>query len=185
MSINNHKSIKMKKLLSIVFIPIMILSCVQSPKENTTLKSDNPLSGVFTSRDSKAETLFRNMNLFAKADFSYVDELLAKDFILRTSGDTAVAATGGEETIKYWTNINVIYEDISFQEGRLQTFELNNGEVWSAYFGELYAVGKFSKENYAIPINVWIQWENDKIIQQVDMIDSKFITAELIAGNLN
>ena len=34
-------------------------------------------------------------------------------------------------------------------------------------------------------INVWIQWENDKIIQQVDMIDSKFITAELVAGNLN
>ena len=28
-------------------------------------------------------------------------------------------------------------------------------------------------------------WENDKIIQQVDMLDSKFITAELVAGNLN
>ena len=27
--------------------------------------------------------------------------------------------------------------------------------------------------------------ENDKVIHQVDMIDSKFITAELIAGNLN
>jgi len=64
----------MKKLLSIVFIPIMILSCVQSPKENTTLKSDNPLSGVFTSRDSKAETLFRNMKLFAKADFSFLQK---------------------------------------------------------------------------------------------------------------
>ena len=55
----------------------------------------------------------------------------------------------------------------------------------SAYIGELYAVGKFSKENYAIPINHWIQWENDKIIQQVDMLDSKFITAELVAVNLN
>ena len=42
-----------------------------------------------------------------------------------------------------------------------------------------------TKENYAIPVNVWIQWENDKIIQQVDMLDSKFITAELVAGNLN
>ena len=101
----------MKKLLSIVFIPIMILSCVQSPKEHTTLKSDNPLSGVFTSRDSKAETLFRNMNLFAKADFSYVDELLAKDFILRTSGDTAVAATGGEETVNGGCcQLNMLYK---------------------------------------------------------------------------
>jgi hypothetical protein len=174
-----------KKLLSIAFISIMILSCVQSPKENTTSKSDNPLSGVIRSRDSKAKTLFRNMTLFAKADFSYVDELLAKDFIIRTSGDTAVVATGGEESIKYWNNLHEIYEDISFSDGRLQTFELNNGEVWSAYFGELYAMGKFSKENYAIPVNVWIQWENDKIIQQVDMLDSKFITAELVAGNLN
>ena len=78
----------MKKLVSIAFISIMMVSCVQSPKENTTLKSGNPLSGVFTSRDSKAEILFKNMTLFAKADFSYVDELLAKDFILRTSGDT-------------------------------------------------------------------------------------------------
>ena len=57
--------------------------------------------------------------------------------------------------------------------------------MWSAYFGELYAVGKFSKENCAIPTNHWIQWENDKIIQQVDMLDSKFITAELVAINLN
>ena len=57
--------------------------------------------------------------------------------------------------------------------------------MWSAYFGELYAVGKFSKENCAIPTNHWIQWENDKIIQQVDMLDSKFITAELVAVNLN
>ena len=78
----------MKKLVSIAFISIMMVSCVQSPKENTTLKSGNPLSGVFTSRDSKAEILFKNMTLFTKADFSYVDELLAKDFILRTSGDT-------------------------------------------------------------------------------------------------
>ena len=96
-----------------------------------------------------------------------------------------IGRAGREDVIKYWNGIHGIYEDISFSKGRLQTFELNNGEVWSAYFGDLYAKGKFSKENYAIPINVWIQWENDKIIHQVDMLDSKFITAEIAAGNLN
>ena len=122
------------------------------------------------------------MNLFAKADFSYVTELVTEDFTLQTAGDTAVAATGPEEAVAYWNNIHGIYDDITFSEGRLQTFTLNNGEVWSAYFGELYAVGKFSKENYAIPLNVWIQWENDKIVRQVDMLDSKFITAEIKAS---
>ena len=73
----------MKKLLSITFISIIILSCVQSPKENTTLKSGNLLSGVFTSRDRKAEILFKNMTLFTKADFSYVDNLFSKRFYIK------------------------------------------------------------------------------------------------------
>lgn len=175
----------MKKIVIIFFISALIFSCAQAPKESAPPESKDPLSGVFTSRDSKAQTLFSNMNLFANADFSYVNKLLTEDFTLRTSGDTGIAATGREDVIKYWNGIHGIYEDISFSKGRLQTFELNNGEVWSAYFGDLYAKGKFSKENYAIPINVWIQWENDKIIHQVDMLDSKFITAEIAAGNLN
>ena len=173
----------MKKIVIIFFISALIFSCAQAPKESAPPESKDPLSGVFTSRDSKAQTLFSNMNLFANADFSYVNKLLTEDFTLRTSGDTGIAATGREDVIKYWNGIHGIYEDISFSKGRLQTFELNNGEVWSAYFGDLYAKGKFSKENYAIPINVWIQWENDKIIHQVDMLDSKFITAEIEAGN--
>jgi hypothetical protein len=175
----------MKKIVIIFFISALIFSCAQAPKESAPPESKDPLSGVFTSRDSKAQTLFSNMTLFANADFSYVNKLLTEDFTLRTSGDTGIAATGREDVIKYWNGIHGIYEDISFSKGRLQTFELNNGEVWSAYFGDLYAKGKFSKENYAIPINVWIQWENDKIIHQVDMLDSKFITAEIAAGNLN
>jgi hypothetical protein len=175
----------MKKIVIIFFISALIFSCAQAPKESAPPESKDPLSGVFTSRDSKAQTLFSNMNLFANADFSYVNKLLTEDFTLRTSGDTGIAATGREDVIKYWNGIHGIYEDISFSKGRLQTFELNTGEVWSAYFGDLYAKGKFSKENYAIPINVWIQWENDKIIHQVDMLDSKFITAEIEAGNLN
>jgi|TARA_B110000211_G_scaffold167167_1_gene188646 hypothetical protein len=73
----------MKKLVSIAFISIMMVSCVQSPKENTTLKSGNLLSGVFTSRDRKAEILFKNMTLFTKADFSYVDTLFSKRFYIK------------------------------------------------------------------------------------------------------
>jgi hypothetical protein len=178
----------MKKILSLILVSTIVLSCsesvIKNPKVETNQRENvDPLSGTFTSRDAKAQILLKNMNLFANADFSYVSEIITEDFTLSTAGDTAVAARGKEEAIAYWNNIHGIYEDISFSEGRLQTFELNNGEVWSSYFGELYAVGKFSKENYAIPLNVWIQWKNDKIVRQVDMLDSKFITAEIEASN--
>lgn len=177
----------MKKILSLIMVSTIVLSCSESVIKNTkvdTNKTENvdPLSGTFTSRDAKAQILLKNMNLFANADFSYVSEIITENFTLSTAGDTAVFARGKQEAIAYWNNIHSIYEDISFSEGRLQTFELNNGEVWSAYFGELYAVGKFSKENYAIPLNVWIQWKNDKIVRQVDMLDSKFINAEIEAS---
>ena len=177
----------MKKLFCLLIVTSLFVSCSESSSENVNTKKEiiengDPLSGIFTSYDAKAETLLKNMNLFAKADFSYVKQLLGEDFTLQTAGDTATVASGGAEAITYWNNIHNIYEDITFSEGRLQTFELNNGEVWSAYFGELYAVGKFSKENYAIPLHVWIQWENDKIIRQVDMLDSKFIAAEITAS---
>lgn len=176
----------MKKLFCLLIVTSLFVSCSESASENVNTKKEiiengDPLSGIFHSHDAKTETLFRNMNLFAKADFSYAKELLGEDFILQTAGDTTAVASGGAEAIIYWNNIHSIYEDIAFSEGRLQTFELNNGEVWSAYFGELHAVGKFSKENYAIPLHVWIQSENDKIIRQVDMLDSKFITAEIAA----
>tara|TARA_B100001057_G_scaffold480768_1_gene553990 strand:+ start:175 stop:717 length:543 start_codon:yes stop_codon:yes gene_type:complete len=177
----------MKNILSIILAASIVLSCSESSTDNTKpektkTENNDPLSGSFSSRDAKAEILLKNMSLFANADFSYVSEILAEDFTLSTAGDTAAVAYGQEEAIAYWNNIHGIYEDIRFSEGRLLTFELNNGEVWSAYFGELYAVGKFSKENYAIPLHVWIQWENDKIIRQIDMLDSKFITAEIAAG---
>jgi hypothetical protein len=175
----------MKNILYLLCTSVLIFSCNQTSKESSNKETKDPYSGVFTSRDTKAQTLQRNMNFFANADFSYVNELLTEDFTLNTAGDTAVVATGRESAIEFWNGIHTIYENISFSEGRLQTFELNNGEIWSSYFGELYAKGKFSKEDYAIPINVWIQWENDKIIHQIDMIDSKFITAELVMGNLN
>ena len=63
----------MKKIVIIFFISALIFSCAQAPKESAPPESKDPLSGVFTSRDSKAQTLFSNMNLFANADFSYVN----------------------------------------------------------------------------------------------------------------
>ena len=95
----------MQKLISLLFIAAIVASCAECPKTTPETKSKDPLSGTFASRDAKAKTLLRNMNLFAKADFSYVNELVTEDFTLQTAGDTAVVATGPEEAITYWNNI--------------------------------------------------------------------------------
>jgi len=100
----------MKKILFLLFTTGLIFSCNQASKENSNKETTDPYSGVITSRDAKAQTLLRNMNLFANADFSYVDEFLTEDFTLKTAGDTAVAATGKESAIEYWNGIHTIYD---------------------------------------------------------------------------
>ena len=173
----------MKKILTIVAVSFLFVSCNNNNNVANTKKE--PLSGTFSSHDEKAEILWRNMNSFAKADFSYAEELLTSNFSLKSAGDTNDVANGPAEAIEYWNGIHSIYENITFDsEGRLMTFVHNNGEVWSAYFGEFYADGKFSEKKIVFPIHVWIQWEGDKIIRQVDMLDSKFLTEEMMAGSL-
>jgi len=162
----------------------LVISC--GNQTNNVDKSEmDPLSGKFSSHDEKSEILWRNMNLFSKADFSYVDEHLTENFTLKSAGDVNVVANGPSEAIEYWNGIHSIFDNITFDsEGRLMTFNLNNGEVWSAYFGTCYADGKFSKNKIAFPLHVWIQWDGDKIVHQVDMLDSKFITEEINFGSM-
>ena len=79
----------MKKLFCLLIVTSLFVSCSESSSENVNTKKEiiengDPLSGIFTSYDAKAETLLKNMNLFAKADFSYVKQLLGEDFTLQT-----------------------------------------------------------------------------------------------------
>jgi hypothetical protein len=167
----------MKKVILLILVFGSLLSCKQAENSNKSAKHD-PLSGTFTERDVKAKRMYANLMLFAKADFSYVKETLSPNFTLKNAGDTAVAASGQEGVITYWKQLHTLFKDISFSEGRVHTFYLNNGEVYSAYFGELTATGKHTNKTFTSPIQIWDKWEGDKIISQMDMVDTKKIFDE-------
>ena len=69
----------MKKKLTIIMVSFLFVFC--NNNNNVANTEKEPLSGTFSSHDEKAEILWRNMNSFAKADFSYAEELLTKFFI--------------------------------------------------------------------------------------------------------
>lgn len=172
----------MKKLLMYISISILMIACVESKKINGELSNGDPFSGVVNANDDKAKIFQNNIKLFSQNDFSYVSKYLAQNFTLKTATDTTVVANGPEEAINYWKNIHTIFDEISFEKGLLQTYYQNNGDVWTSYFGTLYAKGKFTGNDIVIPIDAWIKWENDKIIQQIDMLDSKYIAEEIEAS---
>jgi len=163
----------MKKILLTILVSASLLSCKEAA-DSSKSADQNPLSGTFTERDDKAKTMYNN--------FSYVKETLSPDFKLKNAGDTAVAARGHEGVIAYWQQLHTLFKDISFSEGRVHTFYLNNGEVYTAYFGELTATGKHTNKTFTSPVQIWDKWEGDKIISQMDMVDTKKIFDEVAAA---
>ena len=177
-----EKRSTLRKLLLCLFVSIYMIACTSKTETKVETKSEDPLSGTITSRDEKANRLFSDMELFAKEDYSFVNEYMSADFTLKTLGDTAVIVKGREQAIAYWKNLHVLFKDLSFTKGRIATFKHNNGETWSAYFGNLLSTGKFSNKNYVIPLSVWILWDGDKIVHQSDMFDSKIMAEEMAAN---
>ncbi len=172
----------MKKILLGLFLSASMIACTSKTETKTETKNEDPLSGTFVSRDEKAKILMNDIALFSKADYSFVDKFISPDFVLRTAADTAVIVRGKEQVIGYWSQMHILLKDISFTEGTVQTFTQNNGEIYTLYAGTLLATGKFTSKNIAMPVNVWVKWEGDKMVSQTDMYDAKLLMDEMAAN---
>lgn len=172
----------MKTFLLCLFVSASIIACTSKTETKTETKNEDPLSGTFASRDEKAKILMNDIALFSKADYSFVDKYISPDFVLRTAADTSVIVRGKEQVIAYWSQMHTLLNDISFTEGRVQTFTLNNGEIYTLYAGTLLATGKFTNKSIATPVNVWVEWKGDKMVSQMDMYEDKFIMDEIAAN---
>jgi hypothetical protein len=178
----------MKKLLILSFAAITVFAACNQPASTTNTSQQNlptaaedSLAGTFTSKDAKSARLLSIIKLFSKQDSSYLSDY-APNFSLKLMSDTAVIARGPEGFAAYHKNLHDLFTDIYFSDGNTFTYNLNNGENWSAYFGECTATGKNTKTKYVMPVTVWIRWDGDKIIFQSDAVDSKFANAEMAAA---
>jgi hypothetical protein len=178
----------MKKLFILSFAAFTVFAACNQPASTTNASQQNlptaaedSLAGTFTSKDAKSARLLSIIKLFSKQDSSYLIDY-APNFTLKLMSDTAVVARGPEGFAAYHKNLHNLFTDINFSDGRTFTYNTNNGENWSAYFGQCTATGKNTKTKYLMPVNVWIRWDGDKIIEQVDIVDSKFSNAEMAAA---
>ena len=150
-------------------------------QQNLPTAAEDSLAGTFTSKDAKSAKLLNTIRLFSKQDTSYLSDY-APNFSLKLMSDTAVVARGPEGFAAYHRNLHSLFTDIYFSDGNTFTYNLNNGENWSAYFGQCTATGKNTNAKYVMPVNVWVRWDGDKIVYQTDVVDSKFANAEMAAA---
>jgi hypothetical protein len=183
-----NKNTIMKKLFILSFAAITVFAaCNQSAtttdasQQSVPTAAEDSLAGTFTSKDAKSAKLLSTIKLFSKEDTSYLVNY-APNFTLKLMSDTAVIARGPEGFAAYHKNLHNLFTDINFADGNTFTYVINNGEVWSAYFGQCTATGKNTNTKYVMPVNVWVRWDGDKIVFQSDVVDSRFANAEMAAA---
>ena len=183
-----NKNTIMKKLFILSFAAITVFAaCNQSAtttdasQQSVPTAAEDSLAGTFTSKDAKSAKLLSTIKLFSKQDTSYLVDY-APNFTLKLMSDTAVIARGPEGFAAYHKNLHNLFTDINFADGNTFTYVINNGEVWSAYFGQCTATGKNTNTKYVMPVNVWVRWDGDKIVFQSDVVDSRFANAEMAAA---
>jgi hypothetical protein len=187
-SFNKNKNTIMKKLFILSFAAITVFAACNQPtsttdasQQNIPTAAEDSLAGTFTSKDAKSVKLLSIIRLFSKQDSSYLSDY-APNFSLKLMSDTAVVARGPEGFAAYHKNLHDLFTDINFSDGSTFTYIINNGDVWSAYFGQCTATGKNTKTKYVMPVNVWVRWDGDKIVYQSDVVDSRFANAEMAAA---
>jgi hypothetical protein len=59
--------------------------------------------------------------------------------------------------------------------------KFNNGEIWTNFYGVMMAKGNFTGKDILVPIHRTMLWQNDKVVKDVHVYDTKLIMEELAA----
>jgi hypothetical protein len=67
-------------------------------------------------------------------------------------------------------------------KGDIKTFTRSDGKMASGYWGIWSGKGKFTNQEYKIPLHMVVYWEGDKITHLYRIFDPSALNAEIAAS---
>jgi hypothetical protein len=172
----------MKKLLMMIALATAVFAC--SPKTETSKSGDatsDALGGTMTSLDDKSKAIEAQLKAYADQDTTWSGDAFADNIQVYYPSDTLVDIQDKKAFLadfkgqyKNWTNVK-------FDRLRVITLKLNNGEVWTNVWGVMSAKGSFTGKDILIPLHRAMLWQNDKVVRDIHLYDTKLIMEELAA----
>ena len=140
----------MKKILSILFLSVMIYSCSNQQTGTAVVKDSDELS---LNAKSLLQAYFDN-------DFSLWEELFSEDcevFITNNAMDK-------KATIEALKQERALFNSLSVLEDYSHTNYFNNGDIWTNHWFIVNATGKFTGETNTVRVHTDLKWENGKVV---------------------
>jgi hypothetical protein len=172
----------MKKLLMMIALATAMFDC--NPKTETSKSGDatsDALGGTMSSLDEKSKAIEAQLKAYADQDTTWSGDAFADNIQVYYPSDTLVDIQDKKAFLadfkgqyKNWTNVK-------FDRLRVITLKLNNGEVWTNVWGVMLAKGSFTGKDILIPLHRAMLWQNDKVVRDIHLYDTKLIMEELAA----
>ncbi len=140
----------MKKILSILFLSVMIYSCTNQQTGTAVVKDSDELS---LNAKSLLQAYFDN-------DFSLWEELFSEDcevFITNNAMDK-------KATIEALKQERALFNSLSVLDDYSHTNYFNNGDIWTNHWFIVNATGKFTGETNTVRVHTDLKWENGKVV---------------------
>jgi hypothetical protein len=173
----------MKKLLMMVAAATVMFACgqKQAPTASSTESSADSLGGTTTSLDEKSKAIQLQLDAYIAQDTTYAADVYADNAQIFYPGDTLADLRDKQAFLADFKGQYKNWKEIKFDHLRIFTVKFNNGEIWTNFYGVMMAKGNFTGKDILVPIHRTMLWQNDKVVKDVHVYDTKLIMEELAA----
>lgn len=172
----------MKKLCMMITVATAMFAC--GPKTETGKAVDSTsdaLGGTMTSLDDKSKAIEAQLKAYAEQDTTWSGDAFADNIQVYYPSDTLVDIKDKKAFLADFKGQYKNWKNVKFDRLRVITLKLNNGEVWTNIWGVMLAKGNFTGKDILIPLHRAMLWQNDKVVRDIHLYDTKLIMEELAA----
>jgi len=182
----------MKKLFLSIIVLATMFACTAPEKKADAATSEDTDSGTWVSMDDKSAKVKQVLDAAGKLDTTLLQEVFVDTLVMLDgrvgnvdSLDKIIASPGGRATlIQGEALLHSLYDNIAMttKKGDIKTFTRSDGKVASGYWGIWSGKGKFTNQEYKIPLHMVMYWEGDKITHLYRIFDPTALNAEIAAS---
>jgi hypothetical protein len=182
----------MKKLFLSMIVLATMFACTAPEKKADAATSEDTDSGTYVSMDDKVAKVKKVLDAAGKLDTTLLHEVFVDTLIMLDgrvgnvdSLDKIKPTPGGLATfIQGEVLLHSLYDNIAMttNKGDIKTFTRSDGKMASGYWGIWSGKGKFTNQEYKIPLHMVVYWEGDKITHLYRIFDPSALNAEIAAS---
>lgn len=166
-----------------IAVATVLFSCGQKQESPAAAADSNTdsLGGTMTALDDKTKAIEAQLKAYADQDTTWSGDVIADNVQIYYPSDTAVDIKDKKAFLADFKGQYKNWKNVKFDRLRVITLKLNNGEIWTNIWCVMLAKGNYTGKDILIPLHRAVLWQNDKVVRDIHLYDTKLIIEELAA----